>query len=159
LRSAVTLVGSLLMLVLTSPLLTAMIVLLMPVVVAPLVLLGRRLRRLSRASQDRIADASALAGETINAMQTVQAFTLEDLQTRRFTDAVEHSFKVAVRRIGVRSLLTAIATMLVFGSITLVLWVGAYQVVRGAITFGELGQFLLFAGYLGMSAASLSEMW
>src|SRR5690606_32963488 len=94
-----------------------------------------------------------------NAMQTVQAFTLEDLQTRRFGEAVEHSFGVAIRRVRVRALLTAVATMLVFGAITLVLWVGAYQVVRGAITFGELSQFLLYAGYLGISAASLSEMW
>src|SRR5690606_41683423 len=97
LRSAVTLVGSLILLVLTSPLLTAMIVLLMPVVVVPLIVLGRRVRLLSRDSQDRIADASALAGETINAMQTVQAFTLEALATRRFSEAVEHSFGVAVR--------------------------------------------------------------
>ncbi len=159
LRSALTLVGSLAMLVLTSPLLTAMIVLLLPVVVVPLIVLGRRVRRLSRDSQDRIADASALAGETINAMQTVQAFTLEALATRRFSEAVEHSFGVAVRRVRVRAILTAIATMLVFGAITLVLWVGAYQVVRGAITFGELSQFLLYAGFLGISAASLSEMW
>jgi ATP-binding cassette subfamily B protein len=159
LRSAVTLAGSLVMLILTSPLLTAMIVLLMPVVVAPLIVLGRRVRTLSRDSQDRIADASALAGETINAVQTVQAFTLENLQTRRFTDAVEHSFAVAIRRIRVRALLTAIATMLVFGAITLVLWIGAHQVVSGRISFGELSQFLLYAGYLGISAASLSEMW
>ena len=159
LRSALTVVGSLAMLVLTSPLLTAMIVLLLPLVVVPLIVLGRRVRRLSRDSQDRIADASAFAGETINAMQTVQAFTLEALATRRFAEAVEHSFGVAVRRVRVRALLTAIATMLVFGAITLVLWVGAYQVVRGAITFGELSQFLLYAGFLGISAASLSEMW
>jgi len=159
LRSAVTLIGSLAMLVLTSPLLTGMIVLLMPAVVVPLIVLGRRVRRLSRDSQDRIADTSALAGETINAIETLQAFTLEDLKTRRFADAVEHSFGVAVRRVRVRAFLTAIATMLVFGAITLVLWVGAYQVVGGTITFGELSQFLLYAGYLGISAASLSEMW
>jgi ATP-binding cassette, subfamily B, bacterial len=159
LRSAVTLLGSLIMLVLTSPMLTAMITILLPAVVVPLIVLGRRVRRLSRDSQDRIADASALAGETINAMQTVQAFTLEALQTRRFIEAVEHSFDVAVTRIRVRALLTAIATMLVFGAITLVLWVGSHQVVQGTITFGELSQFLLYAGYLGISAASLSEMW
>ena len=159
LRSAVTFVGSLLMLIATSPVLAAMIVVLMPLVVVPMLALGRRLRRLSRDSQDRIADASALAGETINAVQTVQAFTLESLQSRRFGDAVEHSFRVAARRIRVRALLIAVATMLVFGAITAVLWVGAHQVVRGTMTFGELGQFLLYAGYLGISAASLSEMW
>lgn len=159
LRSAVTLVGSLVMLILTSPTLTAMILVMMPIVVAPLLILGRKVRHLSRHSQDRIADASALAGETINAVQTVQAFTLETLQTKRFRDAVEHSFHVAITRNRVRALLTAIATMLVFGAITFVLWVGARQVVAGTLTFGQLSQFLLYAGYLGISAASLSEMW
>ena len=159
LRSAVTFLGSLVLLILTSPALTALIAVLMPVVVVPLVFLGRRVRKLSRYSQDRIADASALAGETINAMQTVQAFTLESLQTRRFNDAVEHSFDVAIARNRVRAMLTAIATMLIFGAIAIVLWVGAHQVVRGTLTFGQLGQFLLYAGYLGLSSAALSEMW
>jgi ATP-binding cassette subfamily B protein len=136
-----------------------MIVVLMPLIVGPIMMLGRRVRRLSRDSQDRVADASALAGETINAVQTVQAFTLEDLHTRRFTDAVEQSFRVAVRRIRVRGWLTALATILVFGAITLVLWIGAHQVLAGTLTFGQLSQFLIYAGYMGISAASLSEMW
>ncbi|HET7924345.1 MAG TPA: ABC transporter transmembrane domain-containing protein [Rhodanobacteraceae bacterium] len=159
LRSALTLLGSLVLLVLTSPRLTLMIVLLIPLVVGPLLLLGRRVRKLSRDSQDRIADSSALAGETINAVQTVQAFNLEGLQTRRFRDAVEHSFAVAVKRIRVRAVLTAVATMLVFGGITFVLWIGAHQVLAGTMTFGQLSQFLLYAGYMGIAAASLSEMW
>jgi ATP-binding cassette subfamily B protein len=159
LRSALTLIGSLIMLIATSPTLTLMIVVLMPLIVGPLLILGRRVRRLSRDSLDRVADASALAGETINAVQTVQAFTLEDLHTRRFRDAVEQSFRVAVRRIRVRGVLTALATTLVFGAITLVLWIGAHQVLAGTLTFGQLTQFLLFAGYMGIAAASLSEMW
>ena len=159
LRSALTLVGSLVMLVATSPWLTLMIVALMPFIVGPLLMLGRRVRRLSRDSQDRVADASALAGETINAVQTVQAFTLEALHTERFRDAVAQSFGVAVRRIQIRGWLTALATTLVFGSITLVLWIGAHQVLAGELTFGQLSQFLLYAGYMGISAASLSEMW
>jgi ATP-binding cassette subfamily B protein len=159
LRSTLTLLGSLVLLVLTSPMLTLLIVVLMPLVVGPLLLLGRRVRRLSRDSQDRVADASALAGETINAVQTVQAFNLEGLQIRRFRDAVEHSFAVAVRRIRVRAWLTALATMLVFGGITVVLWIGAHRVLAGSMTFGELSQFLLYAGYMGVAAASLSEMW
>jgi ATP-binding cassette, subfamily B, bacterial len=89
----------------------------------------------------------------------VQAFTLEDLKTARFRDAVEHSFAVAIRRTGVRAWLTALATTLVFGGITVVLWLGAHQVLRGSMTFGELSQFLVYAGYLGLSAAALSEMW
>jgi ATP-binding cassette, subfamily B, bacterial len=155
----VTLLGSLIMLIATSPALTAIIVVLMPLVVAPLLMLGRRLRRLSRDSQDRIADATALASETLNAVQTVQAFTLEAPLSRRFAEAVEHSFKVAIRRIRVRGWLTAIATTLVFGAITFVLWIGAHQVLAGALTFGQLSQFLVYAGYMGISAASLSEMW
>src|SRR6185369_1505661 len=159
LRSALTLIGSLIMLVATSPKLTLMIVVLMPLIVGPLLMLGRRVRRLSRDSQDRVADASALAGETINAVQTVQAFTLEALQTRRFGEAVAHSFNVAVARIRIRGWLTALATTLVFSAITLVLWIGAHQVLEGTLTFGLLSQFLLYAGYMGVSAASLSEMW
>jgi len=159
LRSALTLLGSLVLLVATSPRLTLMIVLLIPLVVGPLLLLGRRVRKLSRDSQDRIADASALAGETINAVQTVQAFNLEALQTSRFSEAVEHSFTVAVRRTRVRAVLTALATMLIFGGITFVLWIGAHQVLAGSMTFGQLSQFLLYAGYMGIAAASLSEMW
>jgi ATP-binding cassette subfamily B protein len=131
----------------------------MPLVVAPLLMLGRRLRRLSRDSQDRVADASALAGETINAVQTVQAFNLEPLQTRRFREAVEHSFGVAVRRNRLQGVLTALGTTFVFGAITFVLWVGARQVLAGTLTFGELSQFLIYAGYLGLAAASLTEMW
>jgi ATP-binding cassette, subfamily B, bacterial len=159
LRSALTLVGSLVLLIATSPSLTALILIGLPLVVVPLLVLGRRLRRLSRDSQDRIADASALAGETINAVQTVQAFTLEALLSRRFSAAVESSFAVAVKRIRVRSLLTALATMLVFGAITSVLWIGAHQVLAGTLSFGELSQFLLYAVYMGVAAASLSEMW
>jgi ATP-binding cassette subfamily B protein len=89
----------------------------------------------------------------------VQAFTLEDLNSRRFDDAVEDSFRAAVRRTKVRSTLTALATMLIFGGITFVLWVGAHAVIRGEMTGGQLGQFLLYAVYVGVAAASLSEMW
>jgi ATP-binding cassette, subfamily B, bacterial len=159
LRSALTLVGSLVLLIATSPSLTALILIGLPLVVVPLLVLGRRLRRLSRDSQDRIADASALAGETINAVQTVQAFTLEPLLSRRFGAAVESSFAAAVKRIRVRSLLTALATMLVFGAIISVLWIGAHQVLGGTLSFGELSQFLLYAVFMGVAAASLSEMW
>jgi ATP-binding cassette subfamily B protein len=131
----------------------------MPLLIAPLVVLGRRVRRLSRDSQDRIADTGGLADETLNAIQTVQAFTLEELNARRFGDAVESSFRTAVRRTRVRSVLTAVATMLIFGGITFVLWVGAHSVIRGEMTGGQLSQFLLYAVYVGVAAASLSEMW
>ena len=159
LRSAISLVGSLVMLAITSPRLTLMILVLVPVVIVPLIVLGRRVRRLSRASQDRIADTSGIADETLNAIQTVQAFTLEAVNSQRFDAAVEDSFLAAVSRTKTRSTLTAIATMLVFGAITFVLWMGAHSVVRGEMTGGQLGQFLVYAVYVAISAASLSEMW
>jgi ATP-binding cassette, subfamily B, bacterial len=159
LRSAISMIGSLAMLAVTSAKLTGMIVVLIPVVIAPLVVLGRRVRRQSRTSQDRIADTSSIADETLNAIQTVQAFTLEDVNIRRFTAAVADSFDAAVSRTKTRSTLTALATMLVFGAITLVLWMGAHAVVRGEMTGGQLGQFLLYAVYVAIAAANLSEMW
>jgi ATP-binding cassette subfamily B protein len=159
LRSSINLVGSLVLLAITNLKLLALILIAMPIVIVPVIALGRKLRTLSRSSQDRIADTSGLAGETLNAIQTVQAFTLEALNAKRYDDAVEASFRVAVTRTRVRAWLTALSTMLVFGAITLVLWFGAHQVLAGTMTGGELGQFLLLAVYAGIAAASLSEMW
>jgi ATP-binding cassette, subfamily B, bacterial len=159
LRSTLSLVGALVMLTLTSGKLMAALVVLLPLVIVPLIVVGRRVRTLSRASQDRIADSSGLAGETLNAIQTVQAYTLEELQSRRFGAAVEASFATGVQRTLVRALLTAIGTMLVFGAITFVLWLGAHEVLAGRMTGGQLGQFLLYAVYVGASAAALSETW
>jgi ATP-binding cassette subfamily B protein len=159
LRSTLNVTGALIMLALTSPQLTGWIVLMVPVVIAPLIIVGRFVRKLSRAAQDGIADSSGLAGETLNAIQTVQAFTLEDLQARRFGESVERAFAVAIRRTKVRALLTAIGVMLVFGAITLVLWLGAHAVLEGSMTAGELGQFLLYAFFVAGSAAALTETW
>src|SRR5271155_1461900 len=117
LRSTLSLIGGLVMLGLTNAFLMLIMLVLIPVTVVPLIVIGRRVRRLSRASQDRIADTSGLAGETLNAIQTVQAFTLEELQSQRYTKAVEDSFATAVRRTKVRAVLTAVGIMLVFGGI------------------------------------------
>jgi len=159
LRSVITLLGSLIMLLITSASLTLMFVALLPVIVAPMLIMGRRVRKLSRASQDRIADSSALADETLNAIQTVQAFQLEPLHSKRFADAVNDSFITAVDRVRARSYLTALGTMLVFSAITFVLWMGAHKVLSNAMTFGELSQFLLYSVYMGGAAALLSEVW
>jgi ATP-binding cassette subfamily B protein len=159
LRSVVQLVGAMALMITTSPSLAGMIVLLLPVVIAPLIAFGRRLRTLSRDSQDRIADTSGLAGETLNAIQTVQAFTLEKLHTERYGKSVEASFRMALRRNKVRAALTAVATMAVFGSITFVLWQGAHRVLENEMTAGQLSQFLIYAVYVAMAAATLSEMW
>jgi ATP-binding cassette, subfamily B, bacterial len=159
LRSAVTLVGAAVMLAVTSPRLVGVIVLLVPLVIVPVILIGRRLRTLSRASQDRIADTSGLAGETFEAISTVQAFTLERLQSERFGDAVSIAFKTAVRRIRVRALLTATAILFIFGAVTFVLWLGTQSVMAGEMSGGQLGQFLVYAIFAAGSAAGLSEMW
>jgi ATP-binding cassette subfamily B protein len=159
LRSVLGLLGALVLMGLTSAKLMGVILVLIPAVVAPLMLFGRRVRGLSRASQDRIADTSGLAGETLNAIQTVQAFTLEDLQSDRYGHAVEMSFQTAVRRTRLRSVLTALGVGMVFSVITFVLWLGARQVLAGTMTYGQLAQFIVYAVIVGSSGASLSEMW
>jgi ATP-binding cassette subfamily B protein len=159
LRSSLSLVGGLVMLGLTNAKLMGIMLVLIPVVVGPLIAIGRRVRGLSRASQDRIADTSGLAGETLNAIQTVQAFTLEDLQSERYRMAVEDSFVTAVRRTRVRAMLTAVGITLVFAGITFVLWLALRQVLAGTMTGGQLIQFLLYTGFVGSSAAALTEMW
>ena len=159
LRSTLNLIGALVLMGITNAKLMGVILVLIPVVVVPLIVTGRRVRGLSRASQDRIADTSGLAGETLNAIQTVQAFTMEELQSERYHKAVEDSFGTAVRRTRVRAVLTAVGVMLVFGGITFVLWLGARQVLAGTMTAGQLTQFLVYAFFVGSSAAALTEMW
>ena len=159
LRSVLNLLGALSLLLVTSPSLTLAFLVLLPVIVTPMLLMGRKVRSLSRASQDRIADTSAMADETLNAMQTVQAFQLEPLHSQRYDAAVQASFKTALLRIRARSVLTALGTTLVFSAVTLVLWMGARQVLAGALSFGELSQFLLYSIYMAMAAGMLSEVW
>jgi ATP-binding cassette subfamily B protein len=159
LRSTLSLIGALVLMGLTSAKLMGVILVLIPAVVAPLILFGRRVRGLSRASQDRIADTSGLAGETLNAIQTVQAFTLEELQSERYASAVEASFVTAVRRTRVRAWLTGGGFASVFGGITFVLWLGARQVLAGTMSYGQLAQFMVYAAMVGTAGASLTEMW
>jgi ATP-binding cassette subfamily B protein len=106
-----------------------------------------------------VADSSGLAGETLNAMQTIQAFTLEALQSRRYGEAVEAGFFTAIRRNRVRALLTALGSMLVMGAITFVLWLGARAMLQGQMTGGQLLQFLVYAVIVSGSAAALIEQW
>jgi ATP-binding cassette subfamily B protein len=159
LRATLNLVGAVIMLAVTSPRLAGMILLLLPLVIVPIILIGRRVRTLSRASQDRVADTSGLAGETLNAISTVQAFTMERLQSGRYGDAVKLAFETAVTRIRIRALLTGISILFIFGAITFVLWIGTRSVMAGEMTGGQLGQFLLYAIFASAAAAGLSEMW
>ena len=159
LRSAVTLAGGLVMMAVTSPRLAGIILLLIPLALVPVLVFGRRVRRMTRTTQDRIAEASGIAGETLNAVQMVQAFTLESYHTKRFGAAVASSFDAAIERIRARAQLTALAIMVIFGAVVFVLWLGAQSVIDGTMSPGELGQFLLYAILVAGSAASLSEMW
>ncbi|MBB3219887.1 ABC transporter transmembrane domain-containing protein [Pseudoduganella umbonata] len=158
LRNALLFLGGLVMLFVTSPKLTGIIIALLILTVLPIVMFGRRVRKLSRDSQDRIADASAVAGEILNAMPTVQAFTHEEIETRRFGSAVEGAFGTAMRRIRARALLTMLAIVLVFGTIVFVLWLGAHAVLSGTMSGGELGQFILYASIVAGAVGALSEV-
>ncbi len=125
----------------------------------PIVLLGRRVRSLSRASQDRIADSSALAGEILNAMPTVQAFTQEPAEAARFRRSVESTFATAVRRTTTRAWLTTLVISLVFGAIVFVLWLGANAVMAGTMSPGLLASFVLYAVITAGAIGGLTEVW
>ncbi|MCP5153069.1 MAG: ATP-binding cassette domain-containing protein [Ectothiorhodospiraceae bacterium] len=159
LRSMVLVTGALVMLTLTSPRLTALVVVLVPLVLIPLFAFGRKVRVLSRESQDRVADTSAVAGETLEAIATVQTFNLEPLRDQRFREVVAAAFTAAVRRIRVRAMLSLIAGIVVFGAVVFTLRVGAHDVLAGRMSPGELGQFLLYALLTASSTAALGEMW
>lgn len=158
LRNSLLFLGGLVMLFITSPKLSSIIIVALLLVVMPIVLFGRRVRTLSRASQDRIADASALAGEILNAMPIVQAYTQEPYESARFKVSVENAFATAMRRIRARSLLTVIAILLVFGAIVFVLWLGARAVMENQMTGGELSQFILYAAIVAGSVGALAEV-
>jgi len=158
LRNVLLFLGGLVMLFVTSPKLSSIIIGLLVLTVLPIVIFGRRVRKLSRDSQDRVADASAMAGEILNAMPTVQAFTHENLEAKRFGGSVEGAFSTAMRRIQARAFLTMLAIVLVFGTIVFVLWLGAHAVLEGTMTGGDLGQFILYASIVAGAIGALSEV-
>ena len=159
LRSALIAGGAMVMLVVTSPKLALLVIAVVPLVVVPLILFGRRERKLSRDAQDRIADLGAYAEETVNALRTVQAFTHEAVDRTRFGTRVEASIGAALRRARVRSGLIMAVIVLGFGAITLSLWVGGLEVVDGRMTGGDLSAFVFYAILVATSVASMSELW
>jgi len=153
------LIGGLVLMAVTSLKLTLLVIASVLVVVLPLLAFGRWVRNLSRESQDRLADTSARAAETLNAVSTVQAFTREGYEKTRFGEAVEDSFKVAVRRTRARAVMTAAAVFASFGSIVVVGWVGAQDVIGHTISPGQLVQFIFYAVLVAGGVGAISETW
>ena len=159
LRSTITVIGSIAMLFVTSPHLASYALFGIPLAVLPIVIGGRRLQKMSRASQDRVADANMLATETLGAVRTVQAHAREPYERGRFGSALATAVETARRRIRAQAVVTAVAIVLIFGAITLVLWSGAHDVVAGRMSAGTLGQFVLYALIGGGSVGALAEVW
>ncbi len=159
LRNIVLFIGAATMMVVTSPRLSAFVLLAIPVIVLPLYGFGRAVRRRSRAAQDTLADASAYASELLGSVRTLQAFTHEKHATGRFAGAVERAFHAACDSIRARAVLTAIAIFLVFASVIVVLWLGAQAVIGGDMTPGRLSQFVLYAVFAASGLGQLSEVW
>ncbi len=158
-RNLVMLTASAIALILTAPNLAGIIALLIGAMMVPVIFLGRWVRRLSRAAQDRIADISALGDEAINAVQTVQAFAQERFERRRFDGTVEQAVQAARQRIAASTVLIVLIILLTFGAITFVLWLGARAVLTGAMSPGQLGQFVMYAAIAAGATAGLSEIW
>ena len=159
LRNLLTLVGAMIMLIVVSPHLTGLVLLIFPVVLAPLFLFGRQVRKLTTQAQDRFAQAIGQAGETLDALETVQAFGGEASSARRFGDAVETSFSMSLRRMTARATMTAAVIALVFGGVVWVFWLGVGSALTGALSWGALFQFAFLAVMAAGSVGALGETW
>ena len=158
LRNALLFLGGTGMLLITSPKLTGLVALVVPLVVAPIIFFGRRVRKLSRDSQDRIADVGSFVEETLAAIRTVQAYTHEAIDRALFGKRVEEAFDVAIRRVRVRALMTVIVIVLVFGAVGIILWIGGHDVVAGRLTPGELSAFVIYSVVVAGSVGAISEV-
>jgi len=159
LRNILIFIGGSILLVITSPKLAGMVGLIVPLVVLPIVIFGRKVRKLSRESQDRIADVGAMAGESIDAVRTVQAFGHEEHDRRTFAEATENAFLIAVKRVRARGWLTAVVILLIFGAVDGVLWIGAKDVATDVMSGGQLAAFVYYAIMTAASVGALSEVW
>jgi len=159
LRNTLGLVGAVILLFIVSPGLTGLVTLIFPVVIVPMFLFGRVVRNLTVQTQDRFADAMGYAGESLDAIETVQAFGREAGAARRFTEAVEMAFRTSVSRMRARAVMIALVIALVFGGITFILWLGAQAVSGGTMTPGALLQFVFLSVMAASSVGSLGEVW
>jgi ATP-binding cassette subfamily B protein len=158
-RNLLILVGALVLLVFVSPHLTGLVLLTFPFVIAPLFLFGRRVRKLTSSAQDRFADAVGSAGESLDALETVQAFGRERAAAERFGSAVETAFRAQMQRISTRALMTAAVIVLVFGGVVGVFWLGVHAGLRGDISWGALFQFAFLSVMAASSVGALGETW
>ncbi len=159
LRNLLSLIGGLGLLFIVSPKLTGLIVLLVPVILVPLFLYGRRVRVLSVSAQDRFADAVGFAGESLDALDTVQAFGREKSAAKRFAEAVDMAFRASLTRIEARAIMTAMVIGLIFSGVAVVLWLGAQAVISGTMTGGALVQFLFLSVMAAAAVGALGEVW
>ncbi len=159
LRNFLTLIGGTVLLFIVSPKLTGLVLLVVPVLLGPIFLFGRRVRKLTVASQDRFANAVGFAGESVDAIETVQAFGRESSAIARFGAAVEAAFGVSLVRMKARALMTAMIIVVMFGGVTLVLWLGAQDVIAGRMTPGALLQFVLLSVFAAGAVGALGESW
>jgi ATP-binding cassette subfamily B protein len=159
LRNVLLLFGGMALMLYTSAKLTGLVLLIVPAVIIPIIVLGRRLRKLSRENQDWIAASSGSASESLGAVQTVQAFTQEKATARGFDDVTEKAFTAASRRIGTRAVMTMIVIFLIFSGVVGVLWIGARDVQSDVMTPGQLVQFLIYAILVAGAVGALSEIW
>ena len=158
LRNFLLFIGGSVMLLVTSPTLTGLVFLVVPLVVAPILIYGRRVRRLSRDSQDRLADVGVYIEESLNAIRTVQAFTHEPVDRSRFGDRVEEAFDTSVRRISARAMLTATVIVLVFSAVSAILWLGGRNVLDGTMSAGDLSAFVFYAVVVAGAVGAISEV-
>jgi len=159
LRSLFQFVGGMVMLAVTNFYLFSLNIGLMLLLILPIILIGRKVKKLSRESQDRIADSSAMAGEILNAMPTVQSYTQEHREISRFSKSADVSFTTALKRVRVRAMLTLLMVTAVLGTIIFVLWIGARQVSDGSMTGGELASFVLYAMMVAGGVGTMAEVW
>jgi len=158
LRNILMFIGGTAMLFVTNARLSGLVFLMVPLVVLPIIVFGRRVRRLSRASQDRVADVASYGEETINAVRTVQAFGHEEIDRRRFGVEVDQALTTALRRVEARAALTAFVILFVFGAVGVILWIGGRDVVAGQLTPGELSAFVFYAVVVAGSVGAVSEV-
>lgn len=158
-RNLLLVVGGIGLLLITSPKLTEYVLLMLPMVVVPIIFLGRKVRAAARESQAKVADISAHAEETLNGIRTVQALALEPYERARFGERVDAALLAAQSRIRLRAVLTALVIMLVFGAVAMVLWIGGHDVLAGHITTGQLSSFVFYSVVVAGAVGAISEVW